>query len=428
MAAPLIQGWCPGAWQPMASGDGLVVRVRPPLGRLTAAQALCLAQLAAGHGTGVLELSSRANVQLRGIPPAQHGSVLQALAAAGLLDANAQQERLRNLVIDPLWQPGDGVLELAQALQCALADTTALQALPGKFGWSIASGLHGGLAPVPADVRLVRVAPHRGRMAWRIQADTHPHAWVAADIEQAVATARALALWCADLAQARRAQGLHPGRMATWLRNGQAEHGRPPPLALPEGVSWEAAPALPPAAEPVPGDQPGLGLLAAAPLGRIPAPALAQLASALLQQGHRADTPLLRTTPWRMLLIEGMTPETVRAAGLQNAPHWITQAHDARLRVSACTGAPGCGQALAPTQALALQLAPQVPAGAHLHVSGCAKGCARQQAATVTLRAESATADPMFAVVRHGTARDTACGVLGEATLRDNPGQLFEEI
>ena len=65
----------------MASGDGLVVRVRPPLGRLTVAQARRLARLALVHGTGVLELSSRANVQLRGIAPGRHAAVLRALAA-----------------------------------------------------------------------------------------------------------------------------------------------------------------------------------------------------------------------------------------------------------------------------------------------------------------------------------------------------------
>ena len=33
--APRVYGWCPGALRPMMSGDGLVVRIRAPLGRLT---------------------------------------------------------------------------------------------------------------------------------------------------------------------------------------------------------------------------------------------------------------------------------------------------------------------------------------------------------------------------------------------------------
>ncbi|PAT32289.1 hypothetical protein CK626_06330, partial [Vandammella animalimorsus] len=59
----VVRGWCPGAWQPMASGDGLVLRVRPPLGRLSARQGLRLARLAQSHGAGVIELSRRANLQ-----------------------------------------------------------------------------------------------------------------------------------------------------------------------------------------------------------------------------------------------------------------------------------------------------------------------------------------------------------------------------
>ena len=35
MTAWEIKGWCPGALRPMQSGDGLVTRIRPPLGRLT---------------------------------------------------------------------------------------------------------------------------------------------------------------------------------------------------------------------------------------------------------------------------------------------------------------------------------------------------------------------------------------------------------
>ena len=35
MPAWEIKGWCPGALRPMQSGDGLVVRIRPPTGRLT---------------------------------------------------------------------------------------------------------------------------------------------------------------------------------------------------------------------------------------------------------------------------------------------------------------------------------------------------------------------------------------------------------
>ena len=46
MSGPIIRGWCPGALRPMQSGDGLVVRLRPQAGRLTAVQAAGVAALA----------------------------------------------------------------------------------------------------------------------------------------------------------------------------------------------------------------------------------------------------------------------------------------------------------------------------------------------------------------------------------------------
>ena len=42
-----VKGWCPDAWHPMISGDGLLVRVKPRLGRLTREQALALCDAAA---------------------------------------------------------------------------------------------------------------------------------------------------------------------------------------------------------------------------------------------------------------------------------------------------------------------------------------------------------------------------------------------
>ncbi|CAB5691242.1 ferredoxin-nitrite reductase [Delftia tsuruhatensis] len=408
---PHIQGWCPGAWQPMASGDGLVVRVRPPLGRLTVAQARRLARLALVHGNGALELSSRANVQLRGIAPERHGAVLRALAAAGLLDADAGRERRRNLVVDPLCQPQEQVHALGRALQQALDDADDLAGLPAKFGWSV-EGSQGRLAGVSADIRLQRAST-----GWLVQPDGRGQALAVADAGQAVAVGLVLARWFAGQAARRRAQGLRPGRMAA-----VAEALEPPP-----GMAWVAAQPAVHGEGPAPGAVPGLGWLVGAPLGRLRAEALALLLRAL------PGATCLRATPWRMLLLEdpaagAQRPAWWAAAGLDGASDWITEARDPRLRVSACTGAPGCTQALGPTQALALELAAQVPEGAHLHVTGCAKGCARQAPASVVLRAEEQQGQgPVYAVVRHGRAGDRAQEQQTLAAVRDNPGLLFSK-
>ncbi|MBR7508364.1 precorrin-3B synthase, partial [Mycobacterium tuberculosis] len=71
------------------------------------------------------------------------------------------------------------------------------------------------------------------------------------------------------------------------------------------------------------------------------------------------------------------------AAGL------ILDPADPRRAVVACTGAPACASAAQPARADAAALAglaARLPGtGIRLHVSGCAKGCARPAAAAVTL-------------------------------------------
>jgi precorrin-3B synthase len=104
----------------------------------------------------------------------------------------------------------------------------------------------------------------------------------------------------------------------------------------------------------------------------------------------------LRLTPWRMLFLVGATE-------LPAIPGLITDPADPILRVTACTGAPGCPQALGETRALARRLAPLLPNDLTLHLSGCAKGCAHPGPCDLTL---TATAEG-YDLIRNGSASDT---------------------
>lgn len=128
------------------------------------------------------------------------------------------------------------------------------------------------------------------------------------------------------------------------------------------------------------------GLLVGLAFGQTDAATLARL----------ADCGALRLTPWRMVLVEGLT-EPPGIPGLIHDPA------DPLLNVTACTGAPGCPQARGATRALARDLAPHLPIGRHLHVSGCAKGCAHPGAAALTLVAEGAG---RYGLILNGTAAD----------------------
>jgi precorrin-3B synthase len=372
-----VQGWCPSALHPMESADGFVVRLRPRLARLTAAQALGLAEAALTHGNGLIEITARGNLQLRGVTETSHAPLIKMLAGLTLLDGSDRDERHRNVVVTPFWTHGDGTAGLAEALSRALA---AGPVLPAKFGFALDTGPRPVLGQTSADIRLERDAAgglilraDGALMGQKVTPDT------------AAAEAIRLAQWFVDSGGAPDGRG----RMAAHIRR------QSPPLV----AETAPAPALP---LPGPGILP-LGALVGLEFGLLRAETLANL----------ARRPL-RITPWRMLLIEGATD-------FPDLPGLITDPGDARLRVMACTGSPGCPQALQKTRTLARYLAASVPPGQILHVSGCAKGCAHPGVADVTL-----TGTPRgFGLVRHGTARHDAERVLSVDALGTENIDLF---
>ena len=101
--------------------DGAMARLRVPGGRLTADAALRIAEAARRFGSGRIDLTNRANLQLRGLDPAQIGALHDALRAGGLMPRTPAADRLRNVVASPL----DGahvtalVAEIDAALQAA---------------------------------------------------------------------------------------------------------------------------------------------------------------------------------------------------------------------------------------------------------------------------------------------------------------------
>lgn len=357
MTAWEIKGWCPGALRPMQSGDGLVVRIRPPLGRLTPQQAQAIATASETHGNGIIDLSARANLQLRGVTENSHPQLIEDLRAQGLIDPDIETESLRNLIVTP-FRDAETTAQ-AETLTAALA---RMPTLPGKFGFALDTGPRPALTQASADIRIERSAD--GSLILR--PDGHPLGQPVADL---ATDAIAMANWF--VANGGITNGR--GRMAALIAKGRV----PPGCAV--------APA-----EPLPTTAPGLhpdGALVALAFGQMRAETLHALAALGLE---------LRPTPWRMLFLVGDT-------ALPTIPGLITNPEDPILRITACTGAPACPQALGDTRHLARQLAPQLAPGEPLHISGCAKGCAHPTAAETTLTATGQGYD----LIRNGTAHDT---------------------
>lgn len=353
MSAPAIRGWCPGAHRPMASGDGLVVRMRPPMGELSPAQAHGLADLAERFGGGVVELTNRANLQLRGVREDAHGALIDGLAGLGLLDGDASGEGRRNIVLDP-FRPlaaDDRQGRVAACLAGGLADP-GLAGLPSKFGFVVDAGPVRRLEGVSGDIRVE--ASGRSLI---LRADGCATGRAAHGPVEAAAMALDLARWFIG-AGGVGADGR--GRMARHLAL----------AALPAAFAGTLVP-NPAAPPPRPGPVPD-GVCAAVAFG--------QLAAGDLRRMAGCGAPVLRITPWRMVFLPG-----ARADRLAGCAGLLTDPADPLLRVTACTGAPGCPQASVETRALARALAPRLEDGATLHVSGCAKGCAHSGRSDLTL-------------------------------------------
>ncbi len=367
MSAPVVQGWCPGAHRPMRSGDGLVVRVRPWLGALTPDQARGLAHLAERCGNGRIEITSRANLQLRGVQEATLSPLLDGLAALDLLDPDDGSEARRNVILPPRLEGPWDQTAMAQALCDGLRDP-AFAALPGKFGFAVDAGTGRQLVGISGDIRIESAGD---RLILR--ADGADLGCPMADEDAAVRAALDLALWFI-------AHGV-----------GQDGRGRMKRLTvpLPDTARGTVAPdpALP---SPRPGADSG-GLYIAAAFGQLTPGALRALAG--------AARGALRITPYRMVYLPGVADLPEPVSGLIAAPD------DPRLNVIACTGAPDCPQAGADIRALALHLAPRLNDTGPLHLSGCAKGCAHPRAAPMTLVAR----DGGFDLVKQGAPWDEPC-------------------
>jgi precorrin-3B synthase len=397
IVAPQVRGWCPGALRPMLSGDGLIVRLRARGHALKIGDLLTIADIAEQHGNGLIDLTRRANIQLRGVAESNLPAVWAELERIGLLGGQPEAEAVRNVLISPLAGADPSELvdarALADELDAALTQNSALWTLPAKFAFAIDSG---GALPLDgerADIRLRAVGDHA--IAIGIDRLAGPR-WIgAARTNDAVAIAVGLAQdFIALRPNARARMRDVSDRIAHELC--ASTSSRLQPLAE---MPVERPTHRPLGPISIDGRTIAAGF--AAPFGRLDAGMLRRLAGSALRLG----THEFRISPWRSLyaLSDATTvPAMIDAAvdaGL------IVDTGDPILAIDACPGGPACASSMVDTRAVARKMAPML---AQLglrscHVSGCTKGCARSAAADLTL----VGADDCFGVVRHDTSHAT---------------------
>ncbi|RUR55849.1 cobalamin biosynthesis protein CobG [Vreelandella populi] len=366
-SGPLTKGWCPGAWRPMETGDGWLVRVRPPLGQLSKAQVLALCDAAETFGNGLIELTSRANIQLRGVSETTWPPLMDFLVAHELVSPDPTIEQQPQCLLAPSWQAGDDTHQLACLLQ---ARGSELAAMPSKVGIAIDAGELAVLGDTAADFRIERAID--GSLL--VRAEGHACGTPVGSIEAAVEHLIRLTHWFVE------SGGNEAGRMQ--------RHKVPLP-------AWSPAKMRPASACVSAGEMPGaalalgkhqVGMVYGLPFGRAAATALRAVVTP-------APVSHVRVTPWRRLWVKGASGPV---EGL------INDNQDTRLLMDACPGAPYCAQASVATQPLAKRLAPEVKRHS-VHISGCAKGCARRSLADVCLVGQAGR----FNLIVKGDAQST---------------------
>lgn len=402
---------CPGALRLHAADDGALARIRIPGGLLTIHQAGAAATAADRLGDGRIDLTSRGNLQVRGLRDPGAGTELAALLGeAGLLPSWAH-ERARNLVASPLAGldgrgHGDlrGLIREMDALLCA---SPAAAGLSGRFLFALDDG-RGDTAALAADVTLIArpgSATAELRLAGRPvalvpAADAPRWAVRAAEAFLTLAAERGARAWrIADIdpdgtaiAALLRAEGAPPAGPPDTTAGG------PPPLGLvphPDGTTC--------------------ALSVGVRLGR-----LTTGAWRLLARIAGTGAGELRVTPWRGVVLPGLPRAAAREALDRLAAGGLLTGEDSPWRgVTACAGRPGCAKSLADVRADAgAALRDAAPEPGHrllpAHFSGCERRCGHPDGSWVDVLAG---ADGRYRVAVAGDASDATAADLSAADL-----------
>lgn len=381
-AAIEVKGWCPGALRPMLSGDGLIVRVRPRCGAFTLPTAAALADLAQRLGNGHIDLTRRANLQLRGLSDERLPELQAELARLGLLDRDAETEAVRNVMVAPLAGLDPECVDvrpIARAIDDALTSDSRLRALPGKFGLLVDGGGTLSIVSERADICL---------------AATGDGVMFGLDTPQGTQWLGALPADRAAEAAIAAAHGFLAVGARGRMRAAFAE------------VKASVEPLLSPAAWVPPAGGRKLGMVrravgVAAPFGRLQAHHLRHLV-ALATTAGASD---LRLSPWRTVYF-GVRDAAAALETLEEARDGglIVEDNDPVLQVEACPGAPDCTSSSVDARGDARRLATMAAVRGYrgsIHVSGCAKGCARSAPSDLVLAGKQGA----YRLIRNATTR-----------------------
>lgn len=410
--------------------DSFMLRMRVPGGRLKGFQLRGLAALSEEWGCSRLDLTTRANLQLRELPPRSIINVLNTIQSLGMQSRGSGADNLRNLTASPLSGLGAGELietqPFAEALQNYITNSRDLFGLPRKFNIAFDGG---GPISVLADTNdigftAVRVSEGKsvppGIYFRALLCGITGHKQFATDCglllrpDQLVAFAAAMVRVFAehgdrtDRKKARLKHLVDKWGITRFLEetekklafpvlrvdSAECEPRGPIDRGAHIGIHRQA--------------QPGLHYIGVlVPVGWLPV----RQARALADIAERFGSGELRLTVWQNLLIPNihehnldMACAALQAAGLDYTAGRVLSG------TVACTGSRGCRFAATDTKGHALELARflddafAIQQPINLHVTGCSNSCAQHYIGDVGLMGIKIAGEPGYQVNLGGGA------------------------
>ncbi len=390
------RGACPGLSAPMPTGDGLLVRLIP-IGTIPPAAFAGLCTAARAHGNGVIEITSRGSIQVRGLSARSAPQFAADIAALGIAADDGVPvlaDALAGIGADEIFDAG----ALAADLRRALAEQSLAAKLGAKVSVAIDGGGALGLAEIPTDIRLTAQAENGtvvlhvavggdGVSAVKLGSVASDHG-----VEAAVRLLGVIARRDREARARDIAASVFRSAIADLLVSAYSREERK--MASPIGAHALRDGSL----------ACGIGLA----FGHSDARSLERLVKAAAAAGASG----FRAVAGRALMAVGLALETTSAfVAVAEQLGFIVRADDPRRHVIACAGAPVCASAHIASRALAPLIAAQTECV--IHISGCAKGCAHPASAALTI---VGTADGC-ALVANGSARDAPFAIVSVAEL-----------
>jgi ferredoxin-nitrite reductase len=396
---------CPGLFYATPAQDGFLARIRVPGGILSGLQCEAIATLANHFSGGLIQVTNRANLQLRGIQSALPSEALQQLQSLELAAPIPATDAIRNIMSSPTAGIDPQALldtrSLVMDWNRQLMSRADLGVLSPKLSVCFDGGEAVSVGDRPNDITLI-ASKIGGSIQFRLHLSQGERGEAPQDVgigvmpKQAIALLTALAEVYRDYTLEQWEPGQRKPRLRDLLQNWGVERYLQTvaqtlsfPLQFVETQQPKSVPLTYAHLGSHPQKQVGLSYLGVIlPLGQLTSEQIRGLAALSSQYGNG----ILRLTPWQTVIVPHVS--TSQAAQVQAQIESLglrtCVAHPSSAMV-ACSGITGCASAATDTQTHARVLIAHLERWStldtpiNIHFSGCEKSCAQHQPRDITL-------------------------------------------